>query len=459
MTLVPSRKTVLSTQTLSGWGRFPRRDCTVAAPRRQEDWIDAVAGARVPVIARGAGRAYGDSALGTGLTLSTRHFDRMLDFDPVSGVLTVEAGVILGDIVETFLPRGWFPPVSPGTRHVTIGGMIAANVHGKNHHHAGSFGRHVLWLDLLGADGTLTRCTPSDHAALFRATLGGMGLTGVILRAAFRMIPVRTAWLRQERVLAKDLDAALAALAHGDGWTYSVAWIDCLAAGQGLGRSVLYRADHAGPSDLEPDKAAKPFSIPSRPVLRVPFDGPSWMLRGLTMRSFNALYYRRAAMAPREQILDWSRFFYPLDGVKDWNRLYGQRGFVQFQCVLPMATAETGLRAILERTAQAGQGSFLAVLKTFGTFDEDTDGLSFPAPGLTLALDFPANPGTLTLLQALDRVVLDHGGRFYLAKDARMTRETFGEAEMDRMPRFQALRELSGASGRFQSVQSARLGL
>ncbi|MGF1454472.1 MAG: FAD-binding protein [Alphaproteobacteria bacterium] len=457
--MAPSPHAAATQERLSGWGRFPRKQCILVEPRTDQDWIDLVTGGDEPVIARGAGRAYGDSALGTGLTLSTRYLDRILDFDPATGLLAVEAGAMLGNIVDGFLPEGWLPPVLPGTRHVTVGGMVAADVHGKNHHGQGSFGRHVAWLDLLEADGTITRCSPTDHGALFHATVGGMGLTGIVLRVAFRMIPVRTAWMQEERVLAADLDATMASFEASDNWAYSVAWIDCVSSGRHLGRSVLYRANHAQPDALTGAPAIDPLALPGRRSLRVPMDGPSWMLQGLTMRAFNAAYYRMAARSPRERLVDCARFFHPLDGVIGWNRLYGPRGFVQFQCVLPTGTATSGLRRILETTARAGQGSFLAVLKRFGAFASAGTGLSFTAPGYTLCLDFPATPERLSLLEGLDRIVLDHGGRFYLAKDARMDRGTFHAAERDRLPAFQRFRRETGASERFQSHQSARLGL
>ncbi|MEL6266357.1 MAG: FAD-binding oxidoreductase, partial [Pseudomonadota bacterium] len=249
-------------EELAGWGRFPRLPCRVARPADQAGVAEALATG--PAIARGMGRAYGDSALGPGTVVDMRAQNRFLDFDAETGLVTVEAGVVLADVIATFLPRGWFPPVTPGTKFVSIGGMIASDVHGKNHHRDGSFGAFVAWLDLMGPDGTVRRCSPQENAELFAHTVGGMGLTGVILRAAFRLRRVESAWIRQEMVVCPDLDAAMAAFeAHGER-TYSVAWIDCLASGAALGRSLLMLGEHAVAADLDGDKARAPFEVPRK---------------------------------------------------------------------------------------------------------------------------------------------------------------------------------------------------
>lgn len=439
---------------LSGWGNYPRLETTLR-PFRGEAALARILGSSGSLIARGNGRAYGDAALNPRTTVSTLRHDRLLSFDEMTGRLTCEAGVLLSDLVDIFLPRGWFVPVTPGTRLVTIGGMIAADVHGKNHHVHGAFGRHIESLRLMTAVGEVVECSRTRHAELFRATIGGMGLTGVITEATFRLMPVETAHIRHETVAAGDLDAVMAAFEASAGWTYSVAWIDCQARGRHTGRALLYRGEHARREDLPWQHRAAPLTVPPRRRWRVPFALPDITLNRLTVSAFNELYYRKGA-AGGHAIVDAETFFYPLDAILDWNRIYGPSGFVQYQCVLPKPASRTGLGLLLERIAQAGSGSFLAVLKLFGRADDDGGLLSFPMEGYTLALDFPASARTFALLTELDAIVADHGGRLYLAKDARMgvhlLRRGYGAA----LERFLALR---GEAAPFQSVLSQRLGL
>lgn len=437
---------------LSGWGRFPRVETRLVTARDQDDAVRAVAGGG-PLIARGNGRAYGDPAIGPRTTLSLLGMDRMLGFDPATGLLTCEAGVVLKEILDVFVPRGWFPPVTPGTKMVTVGGMIAADVHGKNHHVAGSFGDHVESLDLLLADGRVVTCGPHHEPELFAATRGGMGLTGVILRASFRLIPVETGYIRQETLRAGDLATIMGMFEESAGWTYSVAWIDCLAKGPRMGRSLLFRGEHARLDELPQAARARPLDVTLRRARTVPFDFPAIALNHLSVGAFNELYWRMGN--PKEELIDYDRFFYPLDSLLEWNRIYGRPGFTQYQCVLPLSTSADGLRALLTAIGAAGNASFLAVLKLFGRQDGV---LSFPMEGYTLALDFPASTATFGLLLDLDAIVAEHGGRLYLAKDARM-----GAALLRRgypgVDGFQALRAARGLTPVFRSVQSERLGL
>lgn len=438
---------------LEGWGRFPRYDARVSAPRSEKDIRDHLAAGTV--IARGNGRAYGDSAINTGNTLSMRHFNRMLAFDPETGQLTVEAGVLLADVIKVFLPRGRFPSVTPGTKFVTIGGMIAADVHGKNHHKHGSFGSFVDWIDVLGADGEIKRCSSNERLDLFEWTVGGMGLTGVILRAAFRLRPVATGWIKQNMIPAPDLDAAMESFEKAQDATYSVAWIDCLSTGSALGRSLVMLGEHAELIDLPADKRSAPYTIPNKRKRSVPFDVPSFALNSMTVRAFNTLYYWNGARNAGDSMVDWDSYFYPLDAILGWNRIYGRKGFAQFQCVLPLNSSKAGLQELLRATSKAGQGSFLAVLKRFGAQDSR---FSFPMEGYTLALDFPINRKTLALMDQLDRITIEHGGRFYLAKDSRMTAETLRQSD-SRTQKFMQMRDASGSRTRFASEQSKRLEL
>lgn len=438
---------------IAGWGGTTRQECRVTRPRSEAELAARVA--EGSLIARGAGRAYGDAAQSALNTVDMRAFRRMLSFDAETGVLVAEAGVRLADVIAAFLPRGWFPAVTPGTKHVSLGGMVAADVHGKNHHRDGSFGAFVDWIDLMGADGTVRRLTRLDNDGMFGWTLGGMGLTGVILRVAFRLRRVETGWIRQQTIPAGSLTQAMEAFEANQGATYSVAWIDCLARGAATGRSIVMLGEHAAVGDLPVERRARPYEVPARRRLRVPVDAPGFALNGPTVRAFNALYWRQGLKQAGERLVDWDAYFYPLDAIEGWNRIYGRRGFVQFQCAFPLATAEGGLAALLQETSAAGQGSFLAVLKRFGAQEGR---ISFPMEGYTLALDFPVSAASKTLLEKLDRITLAAGGRFYLAKDARMTPHTLRKADR-RMADFAAMRESQGLAEAFSSTQSERLAL
>lgn len=443
-------------EDLDGWGRWPRRRCRVARPAAPD--LAAQALDRPTAIARGLGRGYGDCAMNPELTVSTARLNRFLAFDTEAAEMTAEAGVSLAEIIATFLPRGFFPAVTPGSKFVTLGGAIAADVHGKNHHREGAFGEHVAWLDLLGGDGRIRRCSAQENPALFRATLGGMGLTGVVLRAAIRLKRVESAWIAQRTIVAPDLDAAIAAFETNLDATYSVAWIDCLAAGASRGRSLVYLGEHATRAQLPADRVADPFAIRSRPALTAPMDAPSWALNRWSVRAFNHVYFAAGRRAPNKVLVDWDRYFYPLDALRRWNRIYGARGFAQYQCALPLAVARDALVEQLDAIAAAGLGSFLAVLKRFGVGAPDRP-LSFPIEGYTLALDFPLTGAALTLMDRLDDITLAAGGRLYLAKDSRMTQGMF-EAGYPAAGAALAAAMAEGAGGaRFASLLSRRLGL
>ena len=443
---------------LSGWGRYPALDCRLERLRRRED-LPGLLDRGTTLIARGNGRSYGDAALNPDLTLSMRAMNRMCTFDAGTGRLDCEAGVLLADLLETFVPRGWFPPVAPGTRLVTVGGMIAADVHGKNHHRDGTFGAHVESLTLAGADGAIRECSRAENADLFRATLGGMGLTGVILSARFRLRPVETAFVMAETLAARDLDETMALFEASRDWPHSVAWIDCLARGAGLGRAVMTRGAFMERGALPPGLASDPLCLARAGKLRVPADVPSALLNRVSIGIFNELCYRRGQGRARSgaRPVHFDRFFFPLDRIEAWNRLYGRRGFVQYQCVLPKGESEAGVAALLERVAASGQGSFLGVLKLFGPVGEGL--MSFPMEGYTLALDFPVRSGTAALLDGLDEITHRHGGRVYLAKDAHCAPARLREG-YPRLGAFEAVRaEAAGALPRFASALSRRLAL
>jgi FAD/FMN-containing dehydrogenase len=439
---------------LAGWGRYPEAECQVVEPASADEVTRLVSASRTPAIARGNGRSYGDSSLSPECTIDMRRMDRMLAFDDATGSLTCEGGTLLSDIIDTFVPRGWFVPVTPGTKFVTVGGMIASDVHGKNHHTAGSFCDHVSALDLATGEDQVWRCSRQENAELFAATCGGMGLTGIIVRATLRLLPIATCQMEQTIVRAANLQQAMEVLDANPQCTYSVAWIDCFASHGMLGRSVVSLGEHATADRLPREERAMPYKRQSRAALRLPFDLPAFVLNSQSIKLFNALYYRRHV--PGVSLVDLDTFFYPLDAIHDWNRMYGRAGFVQYQCVLPLATSREGLLQLLTRISGAGLGSFLAVLKRLGP--SSFGHLSFPMEGYTLALDFPVKQQTFALLDTLDAVVAHHGGRVYLTKDARAKPSAIANGYPQLEP-FRELRRRYGVTGRFQSLQSRRLEL
>jgi FAD/FMN-containing dehydrogenase len=440
---------------LSGWGRYPTADCAVQRPRDTQALEKAFAAADGALIARGNGRAYGDSALNRAQTVDMRGFDRILAFDEATGQVVAEAGVLLADLIDVFLPRGWFPAVTPGTKFVSIGGAIASDVHGKNHHKDGAFGSFVDWIDIMGPDGQVRRASRTEETDLFAWTVGGMGLTGVILGAAVRLVPVESGWIRQTMTPAPDLATAMALFEAGQEATYSVGWIDCLATGKDTGRSLVMLGEHAPQAELGAREQADRWAQKHKRAKTVPLDFPGFALNGLSVRAFNTLYYANGKRQAGEALIDYDSYFYPLDAILEWNRIYGRKGFAQFQCVLPLEASQAGLTALLNQIARSGQGSFLAVLKRMGA---QRSRFSFPMEGYTLALDFPMRRSTPALFAELERIAIDHGGRFYLAKDSMLTPERLRQSD-PRTAAFTAMRDDSGAANRFQSLQSERLGL
>jgi decaprenylphospho-beta-D-ribofuranose 2-oxidase len=434
---------------LAGWGRTCRGVMTACRPERLAEARMRLRDATPPggLIAHGAGRAYGDAALNAeGRVMLMRRLDRMLGFDPESGVLEAEPGVSFADLLGAFLPRGWLAPATPGTAFATLGGAVANDVHGKNHDRMGSFGDHLAWIDLMLASGETLRVTEGSDPALFRATVGGLGLTGVITGVGLKLMRAPSGAVRVRERRCRDLEAFLAALeAARSGSAYSVGWIDGMAKGAALGRGILEEAD--------PEPGAEP---PARGGLKLslPVDLPGFVLNGASVALFNAAYFRRVPAAGRERIAPYGRFLYPLDAIAGWNRLYGRRGFYQFQCVLPDSSAPAGLRRMLEEISRAGRASFLAVLKTLG--GEGRGFLSFPMRGYTLALDFPRRPGVEELLARLERLTLEHGGRIYLAKDAALSAEGFRRM-YTRLPEFQSVLERVDPQGRLNSDMARRL--
>jgi decaprenylphospho-beta-D-ribofuranose 2-oxidase len=446
-----------STVTLTGWGRIAPTQAQLAQPDTVAGAVRLLDAPAAPgIIPRGLGRSYNNAAQSAGgMVISTARLNRIGALDPATGVVTCEAGVSLEQLMVAGLPHGWFVPVSPGTRQVTVGGAIAADVHGKNHHVAGSFARHVLSFDIVLPGGELRTVTEAAEPELFWATAGGMGLTGLVVRAEIQLKRVATSRLLVDTVRTADIDETMAVLAeHDRAFGYTVAWSDSLARGARMGRSVVTSGDFAAPADLP--AGADPFEF--RPGARLGV--PPWMPPGLINRYSVALaneaYYRKAPRARPGELQTIGTFFHPLDGIRNWNRVYGPGGFRQYQYVLPFGQ-EAAVRRSFELVSQARAASFVTVLKRFGEGDPGL--LSFPVPGWTLALDVPARTrGLAGLLAALDRLVVEAGGRVYLAKDSRVPAEVLAEM-YPRLAEFRKLREVFDPAGLLASDLSRRLGL
>ncbi len=447
------------TVSVTGWGRTAPTSARLIRPRTYEEAAAAVrdCGARGG-IPRGLGRAYGDAAQNAGGSVfDMTGLDRIHVIDASEGIVLCDAGVSLHRLMHVLLPLGWFVPVTPGTRYVTVGGAIGADIHGKNHHVSGSFSRHVLSLELLTADGevrTVGRDTP-----LFDATTGGMGLTGMILTATVRLQPVETSLMSVDTERARDLDDLMARLTASDHHhRYSVAWIDLLARGAATGRAVLTRGDHA-PVEALPERTRArrdPLAFRTSHLPAAPAFLPEGLLSRTTVGLFNEFWFRKAPRARTGELQKISTFFHPLDGVPHWNRIYGRGGFVQYQFVVGHGQEEA-VRRIVRRISQRRCPSFLAVLKRFG--DADPGWLSFPVPGWTLALDIPAHlPGLGAFLDELDEEVAAADGRVYLAKDSRLRPELL-TAMYPRLPDFRALRAELDPRGVFTSDLSRRLDI
>lgn len=427
---------------IHGWGGFPITEASVIRPLSLSACKNHL---QIPLIPRGMGRSYGDSANATTILQST-YLDHFIDFDKSSGQITLEAGVMIRDLLKVIVPNGWFIPVTPGTSYVTVGGAIASDVHGKNHHVAGTFGQHVKSMTVLLGTGEMVTTSPTKNPDLFNATCGGMGLTGIILTATIQLLPIKSSAITQTTIKTSCLEEACEAFEENCKASYSVAWIDCLTTGKGLGRSLLMLGEHTNPGEL---------TVNIKESVQIPLYTPSFLLNQATISTFNALYYHKAPKQKKETI-SMLPFFYPLDSIGGWNKLYGKAGFVQYQFVLPKTNGLSNLQNILQRIAKNGSGSFLAVLKYFGEANNHL--LSFPMAGYTLALDFKLNKMNINLLKSLDDMVVEMGGRIYLSKDALMTEKVF-KTTYPQWQEFELVRHKYGAIGKFASTQSQRLGL
>ncbi|MCV9389468.1 FAD-binding oxidoreductase [Reichenbachiella ulvae] len=400
---------------ISNWNNYPKRSVELV------DWKNDGVAEDKTFIARGLGRCYGDAAIGD-LVYSTLKHDLILSFDSETGEIVCQSGVSFETLLDVFVPKGWFLPVTPGTKYITVGGALASDVHGKNHHVMGCFGDHVSEISLILSSGEEMICSPSTNSEVFEATRGGMGLTGIINTVSFKLIKVESSYIKQKQIKASNLKEIIRLFEENKDATYSMAWIDCLKGGDSFGRSIFISGEHAKIDELDSKTRKNPLAVSLKGKLTMPFYLPGFVLNKLSIKAFNWLYYNKNIRKVQENVVHYDGFYYPLDSILHWNKMYGKKGFVQYQFVLPLENSEEGLIEILGKIRAKGWGSFLAVLKLFG--DKESF-ISFPMEGYTLALDFPIKPGLFEFLDELDEIVASYGGRIYLSKDARMRPNIF----------------------------------
>lgn len=428
---------------LNSWGMYPiikNKSLIFSDEKQLKNYLANLTYA----IPFGNGRSYGDSALNKNI-IYCKPYNYFLGFDEINGIVHLQSGVLLSEIIECFVPRGWFLKITPGTKFITVGGAIASDVHGKNHHVEGCFSECVVEMRIMLPSGEIQTCGKGDE--LFRATCGGMGLTGVILEAKISLKRIKSKYINQTTIKTKNLKETFDAFEKYAYLPYSVAWIDCLAKGGNIGRGLVMAGDFADDGDL---------NLKEKKKLNIPFNFPSFTLNNLSVKAFNWLYYNKAPNGVSQQTVDIDTFFYPLDSINNWNRIYGTGGFTQYQFILPKEVSYEGLYEILGTIADSGKGSFLAVLKLYGKANDNY--LSFPMEGYSLALDFKIEKGLFELLDRLDQIVVRYGGRIYLAKDVRVSKEIF-EKGYPMIEKFRSFRKRIGADKVFQSLQSKRVGI
>ncbi len=449
-----------STQEMAGWGRYPVVEGLAARLEKRKDAHAALAAREGDsLLGVGRGRSYGDVGLNSdGRALLTERLNCMLDFDPNTGWLKCEAGVTIYEMIEVFAPRGFFPPVVPGTRHVTAAGALANDIHGKNHHVDGTWADHVRNVEILTASGDVVFCDAEQEPELFWATVGGLGLTGFILSMEVRLTPIQSQFIEFENTRVENLDHFFEISAATKGYTHTVTWVDCLQSGQNMGRGIFMagRHAHAQDSSEQVDRVAELTDHLER-FVDLQGVGQNWFLNKLTMKAFNEAFYRKQYRKKLSGLVGFKPFFFPLDIVRNWNHVYGPRGFLQYQIVLPHERDHAVLSNVLKTISTSGMASFLSVLKEFG--DKVHGGLSFPQPGVTLALDIP-NHGSalLQMLDRLDDMVAEAGGRVYLCKDARLSQANFRKMYPE-WEHWRAVKEAWDPAHVFQSDMGRRLGL
>ncbi|MCA1902640.1 MAG: FAD-binding oxidoreductase [Candidatus Hydrogenedens sp.] len=449
--VIPAEK-----KKLTGWGRYAYQESYVFRPEQWRAMNAILKDMRIPdILARGLGRSYGDTAMNEGgAIMNMLRLNRFLSWQEEEGILECEAGVSLREILDVFLPRGWMPHVCPGTKFVTVGGAIANDIHGKNHHEEGSFGNHVISFELLSADGNILQCSRTENADLFWATIGGIGLTGIIRTAKIRLKKVKTAYFHVDYYQAKNLDDLLDKMKEYDKkYPYTVAWLDCLAQKENMGRGVLMGGKIAEVEDLPPRWRNSPLIQKKKMDITVPWDAPTWILSQRTVGIFNSWYYD--LNKTRYEIVPLEKFFFPLDRILEWNRMYGKTGFIQYQVVFPGDEVK-GLKVLLEQLVSSQRSSFMTVLKRFGAGNEGL--LSFPTEGYTLALDIPNHAGLACFVEDLNCITLRYGGRLYLAKDQLMNESMFKET-YPRWEEFTKIKEKIDPNIHYSSTMARRLGI
>ena len=397
---------------VTNWGNYPVVEKEIKAEEDYDKIRDFLKNHN-EVIARGNGRCYGDASLGEAI-FSTKKLNKFISFDRINGVLECEAGVLLSEILEVAVPQGYFLMVTPGTKLITIGGAIASDVHGKGIH---CFSECLIDFSIMIENGEILKCSREENSDKFWATIGGMGLTGIILSAKIRLKEIETAYIKQESIKAENLDEIFELFEECKNWTYNVAWIDCLAKGKSIGRSVLQRGEFATKEELPEKLKQKPLQLKKKIIPTIPFYFPNFVLNNLTVKIFNFLIYNKQRSKVVKNVVEYESFFYPLDVINDWNKIYGKSGFIQYQMVIPVEKGKEGMRKILETISKSGNGSFLAVLKYIGK-NNPLAYNSFPFEGYTLALDFKVNRQLIQLVSNLDKIVEEYGGRIYRTKDS-----------------------------------------
>ena len=431
--------------SLMSWGMYPKIKNTVFKFDKKKT-LRKIINKHDELIPYGNGRSYGDSALSSNI-INNRPNDHFINFNKETGLLYVQAGVLLSEILESFVPRGWFLKVTPGTKLITVGGAIASDIHGKNHHVEGCFSKCIKEFKIMLADGEVVTCSKEATPNLFKATCGGQGLTGIILDAKIYLKKINSQYIDQTTIKTKNLKETFEAFEEYQDKPYSAAWIDCLAKGSKIGKCLLIVGDFRDDGKLD-YKVKKQKSIP--------FNFPSFALNNWSVRAFNWLYYNKVKEKVSKQKVDIDTFFYPLDTIGHWNYIYGKNGFTQYQFILPKESSYKGLEEVLTTISKSGKGSFLAVLKLYGKANDNY--LSFPMEGYSLALDFKIEKGLFELLDKLDEIVVKFEGRIYLAKDVRVTKETF-EKGYPQIETFRQFRKENKMDTKFQSLQSKRVGI
>jgi len=431
--------------TIFSWGNYPKTINTVLYFKTLTG-LKSILNNYRDLIPIGNARSYGDSALNKHI-INIKSHNYFLDFDSENGYLHVQAGVLISEILNVIIPKGWFLEITPGTKLITIGGAIASDVHGKNHHIAGCFSECLELFNLMLPSGEIITCSNKQNSELFHATCGGMGLTGVILDAKINLKKINSKYIQQTTIKTSNLTETFAAFDKYQNTAYSVAWIDCMATDKQLGKSLLMVGDFCDDGNL---------GYQSKTRINIPIYFPAIVLNKFTVKIFNYWYYQRINSKVSKQKVEIDSFFYPLDSIKNWNRIYGKDGFIQYQFILPKATSFNGLKAILKLIAESKKGSFLAVLKLYGK--ENANYLSFPLAGYSLALDFKIEIGIFKFLDQLDKIVLQYNGRIYLAKDARVSKKVFQQG-YPQINKFKAIRKKYRMNLSLNSKQSERIGL